>query len=380
MTNIGRNDPCWCGSGIKYKKCHLNRTDQQEVKFWEAAKTFKKSFSTKDCLVPDKYRSECSGKIIQAHSVAKCWLGKIAKDSHVYGFNPGIHSLLRNHGKVIPELIGINNASTFTGFCSAHDKSIFSKIEDEQFTGTTEQCFLLAYRAITREYFTKHSSYSHIPKLRDLDKGKSESSQFALQNIINLHQIGTSAGLKDIESHKSEFETILTSKDYSDLQYYIIEITKTPEVLSSGGVSISFDFDGNRLQDLSDLATLPDSLYYSLIPTDKGGAMVFSWLKSSATSCHRFIRSIHTMEASAIPNSIIRFLFEFCENNYISPVWWDKLESTGKDKILERFNKAMNPFEHRENGCLRDDGLFVVNWDVSEISTNMDQPGHTTNN
>jgi preprotein translocase subunit SecA len=19
---IGRNDPCWCGSGAKYKKCH----------------------------------------------------------------------------------------------------------------------------------------------------------------------------------------------------------------------------------------------------------------------------------------------------------------------------------------------------------------------
>jgi uncharacterized protein YecA (UPF0149 family) len=19
---IGRNDPCWCGSGVKYKKCH----------------------------------------------------------------------------------------------------------------------------------------------------------------------------------------------------------------------------------------------------------------------------------------------------------------------------------------------------------------------
>jgi hypothetical protein len=23
----GRNDPCWCGSGDKYKKCHL-RTDE----------------------------------------------------------------------------------------------------------------------------------------------------------------------------------------------------------------------------------------------------------------------------------------------------------------------------------------------------------------
>jgi len=21
-ARIGRNDPCWCGSGVKYKKCH----------------------------------------------------------------------------------------------------------------------------------------------------------------------------------------------------------------------------------------------------------------------------------------------------------------------------------------------------------------------
>lgn len=24
MSKTGRNDPCWCGSGIKYKKCHLD--------------------------------------------------------------------------------------------------------------------------------------------------------------------------------------------------------------------------------------------------------------------------------------------------------------------------------------------------------------------
>lgn len=22
-TDLGRNDPCWCGSGRKYKRCHL---------------------------------------------------------------------------------------------------------------------------------------------------------------------------------------------------------------------------------------------------------------------------------------------------------------------------------------------------------------------
>ena len=27
---IGRNDPCWCGSGKKYKSCHLAFDDKLE--------------------------------------------------------------------------------------------------------------------------------------------------------------------------------------------------------------------------------------------------------------------------------------------------------------------------------------------------------------
>ena len=27
-----RNDPCWCGSGKKYKKCHLPEDDKQTAK------------------------------------------------------------------------------------------------------------------------------------------------------------------------------------------------------------------------------------------------------------------------------------------------------------------------------------------------------------
>ena len=27
MEKIGRNDPCWCGSGKKYKKCHCEFDD-----------------------------------------------------------------------------------------------------------------------------------------------------------------------------------------------------------------------------------------------------------------------------------------------------------------------------------------------------------------
>jgi hypothetical protein len=32
---LGRNDPCWCGSGKKYKKCHLDKDEKKAVKKYE---------------------------------------------------------------------------------------------------------------------------------------------------------------------------------------------------------------------------------------------------------------------------------------------------------------------------------------------------------
>ena len=30
-VTLGRNDPCWCGSGRKYKKCHLPEEEKKAV-------------------------------------------------------------------------------------------------------------------------------------------------------------------------------------------------------------------------------------------------------------------------------------------------------------------------------------------------------------
>lgn len=36
-TTIGRNDPCHCGSGKKYKKCHLEKDENKDRKEREKA-------------------------------------------------------------------------------------------------------------------------------------------------------------------------------------------------------------------------------------------------------------------------------------------------------------------------------------------------------
>jgi methionyl aminopeptidase len=30
-TKLHRNEPCWCGSGKKYKKCHLESDERKEA-------------------------------------------------------------------------------------------------------------------------------------------------------------------------------------------------------------------------------------------------------------------------------------------------------------------------------------------------------------
>jgi hypothetical protein len=35
--DLGRNDPCWCGSGKKYKHCHLAKDEEKKRRALDAA-------------------------------------------------------------------------------------------------------------------------------------------------------------------------------------------------------------------------------------------------------------------------------------------------------------------------------------------------------
>ena len=68
---IGRNDKCPCGSGLKYKKCCMNKPDDPDYyNIFNLPKIYKearKQARFKECCYPD--HSSCSEKIIEAHSI-----------------------------------------------------------------------------------------------------------------------------------------------------------------------------------------------------------------------------------------------------------------------------------------------------------------------
>lgn len=133
------------------------------------------------CSSPTSFHGDCSKKIVKAHTVPKSSsLKAIAEDGHVYGLRYSLESIRKFNGRLEPELIGINNASTFNGFCKIHYDSIFSPIEKGVFTGTQEQCFLLAYRSLSRECYTKSAMNSMADFRARMDQGKSIDTQMVI--------------------------------------------------------------------------------------------------------------------------------------------------------------------------------------------------------
>lgn len=275
---------------------------------WEAGARLRTHFGAKECVVPDELKSQCSGDIVRAHTVPKSGsLKRISREGHAYTFMPNVQSLDRTGGRVVAELRGVNRASTFTGFCAFHDKTLFSPVEDGpmQFSGT--QCFLLAYRAMAREFFLKRAQRSLL--------AESMPPRGCLGRLLGSRMTaGVLAGDRDIQRHKTGFDRTLTAEAFDEVRSYIITFEQTPTVMASGGLFPYECFDGTVAQDLLNLRHPAQAIYYTVFAVDGGGAAVFTWLPDSDEACERFITTLENVADGDVSNSIVRFLFEFCEN------------------------------------------------------------------
>ncbi len=372
---LGRNEKCWCGSGKKYKKCHLNRNESEPFNLWEGDRERQKVFSKKYCMAPPEFKHLCKKKIVQAHTVAKssCLKKICSSDGHIYRVKPSTDMFMKTNGKIVPKLEGINRASTFTGFCQFHDDDIFKPLEKEPFSGTILQYFLLAYRAIARENFMKISLNQFLPTLREVDRGRSIDEQESIQNHIQSFESGTNAGVISSTFYKTLVDRKLVEQDFSSVRYYKIELKEVPDTLCSGGIFPEYDFTGNMLQDLSEIDIIPDMLTVSSIATPKGGALIFVWFKEKERRIVDFLESLIHLPQSKIPNALVRLMFEQIENIFLAPKWWEKLRHKEKTMLMDRTLSGLPipiPPYMRTNTCLMDDGGKYVDWKITGITTN----------
>lgn len=364
---IGRNDPCWCGSGKKYKHCHINRDKENPTRLSEVTAELRRAFSKKYCLVCKERQNECNGQIVRAHTIPKSSsLKRIAENGHVIGFESSLQAP-PNTSKPKPKLIGINRASTFSGFCGFHDNIIFSPLEDENFSGTSEQCVLLSYRAFAREFFLKTASSSLSDFENGLDRGKSVEQQHHIQNMLKGFGVGVDVALRDLGVYKDIYDSRLREKRYSGVRFVRVVLQEAPPIMVSGALLPESDFKGRQLQDLNDLHRRADSIDVTSFFGGEHGEVVLTWLPECDGACKPFAESLLEIPKNRLTDTLIRFFFDSFENLYVAPHWWDALSSGQQGALVERLNKGVDFGAKSTTNYLTERTVAFEAWNVIRV-------------
>ena len=322
---IGRNDPCPCGSGKKYKKCCLGKDDDpvysNPINLLQTYKAARKSSRIKQCLYPD--HSECSEKIIGAHSIQNNKvLKKISDNGEIYMPCPKADNPF-----AIPTKYGRKEASVFTGFCGYHDKVVFQAIEDNDFSGTAEQIFLYVYRAFAIEYHKKQEALEMekflFSKRPSLINANGFESPFA----------GMHLSISDLDVEKDIFDKALIEKRYDVLTSVVWKFPHFSNFAASGLEAPSRDIDGNQIQDLLNKQQNVGHIFYSVFPENDATYAIIAWAKIYDNLFEPIKKRLQEFTEQERKNYINNTLPITCENIAIKPSAWEKMSETEKEEF-----------------------------------------------
>jgi hypothetical protein len=295
------NDPCWCGSGEKYAECHLTRADERRLPPAAVTANVLPSALHKVCLHPQAGPDVCD-RIASAHTVQRARVLRELIDSsqHVLHFE----GTARTRDDLLPlRAVGWREASTFTGFCARHDAATFAPVEADEFCGTAEQCFLLAYRALCHEVYIKSVSLRAQPGLRRLaDQGRSIAEQEGIQHYYDVIRRGASRGLPYLERLKLYMDRELLTHEHASWVNTLVRFNGPLSVATAGVVSPNRDLSGASLQSLSG-PEQPLFCDVAIAPADR--VIVLSHL-SEHEAPRQFLQSILSVP-HRVPDRIVQF-------------------------------------------------------------------------
>lgn len=291
----------------------------------------KKLFNKRVCLAP---MSDHVMPIVAAHTLSvESMLRRIAVDGHVYAYGQ-TKQLSKDHFPIEFQRKGIRDVSVFNGFCSKHDRELFSCLETEPFVFRRDQLFMLAYRAAAREFYLKPKQHEAIPTVEEI-AAIHEIEPFQPDELMQLFAAASGTGASDVEALKEKLDELLLAKAWDRFISHAVLFDSTPTVLASSVFQPFFDMDGNELQDGSDLNADLSPIFVSVIPlASGGGAAIFSWQDTANSAPRRYFESaIRGVDMTA---TVIHVLLDNIENLAFAPGWFEGLTHEQKQYMLSR--------------------------------------------
>lgn len=347
--------PCWCGSGKKWKWCHKGRQDATPANINQLLNEMFLESRRGLCLHPDAPVG-CGAKIIKAHTVQRGGgLKAVAEKDHVLSPKAGLRRLPQTKGLLVPEPVGINNASTFMGFCEIHDGAMFRPAEHQVSTLTDEVAFLLGFRAVSYELLAKITAERWATTQREADRGQPFERQAEIQMRIDWTLQGTRMAIRDMRRWKDGYDSVFRAGDYAAFRYRAIRFDGVLPLVGCGAFSPEFDFAARRLQYLGRPSDTLEHVTLNIGVIDGRSVAVLGWLGTTDGHSAAFVDSFATLAPDGIANMLVQLAFEHIENIYLRPSWWAGLSDEMRETLMSRAKNGTISQE-REPDCLIPDG------------------------
>jgi len=266
--------------------------------------------------------------------------------------------LPKNDGKTTPSKLGINDASTFLGFCEKHDGEMFRPVEYGQISLDHETLFLLSFRALSYELYAKRGAARLLDLQKESDRGKPFEAQAEIQQYLHWHGAGVKMGLGDLERYKTEYDNAYINNTFTRYHHYGVLFDTIIPLVACGGFYPEVDFAGNSLQHLGPDNTTPEHINFNLTVLNGQSIAVFGWLHDGNGPAKRLADSFKALPAEDKANAAIRLAMNHLENCFARLSWWQG-HNTDAQKAIEKHLRAGLPGEFvvRADDALKDDGI-----------------------
>jgi hypothetical protein len=333
MKGRDRNKLCWCGSGKKFKRCHLDRDTQPMENPWVSAEKNRQAFSKKKCFALNSGLGDCGVQVIKAHTVSRGPnLVKIAKDGHVLQYEASYPEMNKNGGKLSLKKIGIRDASVFYGYCRKHDQELFSCIENEKFVGRADQCLAVAYRTISRELYGKDASAHLRETLRIADKGLKPFEQFRLQELLDGLNAGNEAARKEIGATYEALTNALVNVRPDALSSVVFEFEAALPFMFAGAWSPFTDLYGKVLQK-GRLDELLEQIIISSFAGETRAMICISWRNMERAPGQIVAEQLMALPREKLASACIQFALKHIENVFFNPTWFQGLNPEQRERL-----------------------------------------------
>ena len=278
------------------------------------------------CLYRNKYGERCKREAIKAHSLQrKGPLREIEHENHVYSNTPDSPMSDR---LISPIRVSTKRASTFPGFCSEHDASLFKSIETSNAEFSAKAAFVVSFRAFCMELYKKEHQKNLFLLMRE-DKRLSSNMHSQLKSWLK----GITLAQSDTKRIERSFYNHLHGGAAQKWQGLSLELDQKPPFCYTGGFAPDIDLCGHELF-LRDPVTCQWNMLTIFCGRllDKNLFVVAGFQHFSYHRTHQFLESLLQADIHELPNLILNIGIIYVENFFMNIPWFDSLPPA--DKLL----------------------------------------------